>query len=138
MGYVFRHRRRVEFSETDMVGIVHFSNFFRYGEAAETAMYRELGISVTQGDITFPRVHAEFDYRRPLRFEEEFDVVVEVLEVRSRSIAYAIRVEKLSGEEAARGKLVVACVRRDPATGELTSVAVPERMVALLRTPSAI
>lgn len=138
MGYVFRHRRRVEFSETDMVGIVHFSNFFRYAEAAETAMYRELGISVTQGDITFPRVHAEFDFRKPLRFEEEFDVVVEVEEVRSRSLAYAFRVENLSGEACARGKLVVACVRKDPATGSLASVAVPARMAELMRTPAAI
>lgn len=138
MGYVFRHRRRVEFSETDMVGIVHFSNFFRYAEAAETAMYRALDISVTQGDITFPRVHAEFDFRKPLRFEEEFDVVVEVEEVRSRSLAYAFRVENLSGEECARGKIVVAAVRKDRETGALASVAVPERMAELLRTPAVI
>ena len=30
----FRTTRMVEFSETDMAGIVHFANFFRYMEAA--------------------------------------------------------------------------------------------------------
>ena len=32
MPYEFKAVRRVEFSETDMAGIVHFSNFFRYME----------------------------------------------------------------------------------------------------------
>ena len=35
-----RLQRRVEFSETDAAGIVHFSNFFRYMEGAEHAFLR--------------------------------------------------------------------------------------------------
>ena len=31
----FRTTRRVEFADTDMAGIVHFANFFRFMEAAE-------------------------------------------------------------------------------------------------------
>ena len=38
--------RTVEFSETDMAGIVHYSNFFRYMESAEHAFFRALGFSV--------------------------------------------------------------------------------------------
>ncbi|MDB6148705.1 MAG: thioesterase superfamily protein, partial [Chthoniobacter sp.] len=37
MPYEFKLLRRVEFAETDMAGIVHFSNFFRMMEAAEHA-----------------------------------------------------------------------------------------------------
>ena len=37
------YKRRVEFAETDMAGQVHFSNFFRYMEAAEHAFFRSLG-----------------------------------------------------------------------------------------------
>ena len=44
----FTVRRRVEFSETDMAGIVHYSNFFRYMETVEHAFYRSLGFSVVQ------------------------------------------------------------------------------------------
>ena len=33
--YQFRQTRRVQFAETDLAGIVHFSNFFRYMEEAE-------------------------------------------------------------------------------------------------------
>jgi hypothetical protein len=42
----FRATRRVEFNETDLAGIVHFSNFFRYMETVEGAFYRSFGQSV--------------------------------------------------------------------------------------------
>ena len=54
--------RRVEFSETDMVGIVHYSNFFRYMETAEHAFFRSIGYSIisnqTNPPVGWPRVHA--------------------------------------------------------------------------------
>ena len=83
MPYEFKAVRREEFSETDMAGIVHFSNFFRYMETAEHAFYRSLGFSVTLNDLEpplgFPRVHAACDYKKPLRFEEV--APVELLQV---------------------------------------------------------
>ena len=42
----YRVKRRVEFHETDSAGIVHFSNFFRYMEAAEVEFLNSLGLSV--------------------------------------------------------------------------------------------
>ena len=41
MPYEFKLTRQVEFSETDMAGIAHFTNFFRFMEAAEHAFFRE-------------------------------------------------------------------------------------------------
>ena len=35
MGSAFVMRRRVEFIDTDMAGIVHFATYFRYMETAE-------------------------------------------------------------------------------------------------------
>ena len=43
MSYEFQITRRVEFSETDMAGIMHFSNYFRFMETAEHAFFRSLG-----------------------------------------------------------------------------------------------
>ena len=80
MTYQFRQTRRVQFAETDLAGIVHFSNFYRYMEEAEHAFYRSLGFSVHDmprdapgSKVGWPRVHASADFRNPLRFEEEFD-----------------------------------------------------------------
>ena len=72
MAWQFIFKKRVEFCETDMAGIVHFSNFFRYMEMAEHAFIRSLGYSVhTEIDgcrYGWPRVRAECDYRQPIRF----------------------------------------------------------------------
>ena len=42
----FRTSRRVEFRDTDAAGIVHFSVFFTWMEAAEHELLRSLGLSV--------------------------------------------------------------------------------------------
>ena len=63
----YRLKRRVQFYETDMAGIVHFSWFFRYLEEAEHAMWREAGLSIAGGSgIGWPRVEASFEFHRPL------------------------------------------------------------------------
>jgi len=111
-------RRRVEFSETDMAGIVHFSRFFRYMETAEHAFFRSLGFSIVTriGDRSYgwPRVHAECDYHAPLAFEERFEVKLRVREIRSRSLIYDFVFTRLVDEEpadvVARGSLTAVCV----------------------------
>lgn len=128
----FKATRRVEFSETDMAGIVHFSNFFRYMETVEHAFWRSLGTSVvmTQFDppLGLPRVHAACDYKRPLRFEDTMEMHLRVIEKRARSLAFEIRFIRISpgpAEEVAAGKLVVVCVQKNP-DGTLQAVPLPE------------
>ncbi len=117
MPYEFKVVRRVEFSETDMAGIVHYANFFRYMETAEHAFFRSLGYSVVlrQFDppLGLPRVHAECDYLQPLRFEDEVEIHLLVSEKKSRSLSYFFRFRKLNAPhpvEVARGRLTVVCV----------------------------
>ena len=95
MSHTLVLRRRVQFYETDAAGIVHFSTFFRYMEEAEHALWRENGLSVFPAEPThgWPRVAASFDYKRPLRFEDEFEVHLRVEQVTTRSLRYACRVE---------------------------------------------
>ena len=111
----FRLRRRVQFYETDVAGIVHFSWFFRYMEEAEHALWRENGLSIFPAALThgWPRIAASFDFRRPLRFEDEFDVVIRVAEMKSRTIRYECALEK-DGTTLATGTMTIACVRKQP------------------------
>lgn len=116
----FTVRRRVEFVDTDMAGIVHFSKFFLWMEQAEHAMLRSVGIEV-EGEIEgvaygWPRVHAQADYVSPLRFGDEFDVNVVVERLGNTSVSYRHEFsrEASDGEVVlARGKITAACVRRD-------------------------
>lgn len=144
MPFEFKLRRRVEFSETDAAGIVHFSNFFRFMEAAEHAFIRSLGFSVKLDELDpplgFPRVHADCDYRAPLRFEEEFEVHLLVREQRARSLSYRFRFRKVTaggpGEEVALGNLTVVCVAHQ-ADGDLRATRIPEALAAQIQEAPA-
>src|SRR5262245_32343676 len=117
MPYEFKATRRVEFSDTDMAGIMHFANFFRFMETAEHGFYRSLGFSVVMPDtdprLGWPRVHAECDYKRPLRFEDLVEIHLLVSEKKSKALTLAFRFRKLEGStalEVARGALTIVCV----------------------------
>src|SRR5262249_38700201 len=116
MAYQYTIVREVEFHHTDMAGIVHFSNFYRFMEAAEHAFFRSLGFSIHSTDPTlptWPRVHAACDFSYPLRFEDSVEIQLLVREKRAKSLVYSFIFRKVSGEpqrEVARGTLVVACV----------------------------
>src|SRR3954463_15010644 len=90
---MFHVQRVIEFSDTDMAGIVHFANFFRYMEAAEHAYLRACGLSVftTWGGetITFPRVSASCDFTQSARFQDVLDIEVAVERVGRTSVRYA-------------------------------------------------
>ena len=109
----FVYRRRVQFPETDASGIVHFTNFFKYVEEAEHAMWRAAGVSINTRDrgIGWPRVAASFEFRKPLRFEDEFDVHIRVAARTRKTIRYAAVLTK-DGEVHAEGSLTIICVRR--------------------------
>lgn len=114
MPFEHRLKRRVQFYETDMAGIVHFSCYFRYLEEAEHAMWREAGLSIADGaGIGWPRIAASFEYLRPLKFDDEFEVRLRVVGKDARTIRYEGVIT--SGEtRIATGTLVVKCVTNRP------------------------
>ncbi|MEM6910045.1 MAG: acyl-CoA thioesterase [Verrucomicrobiota bacterium] len=134
MGSEFSYQRRVAFSETDMAGIVHFAEIFRYMEEAEHAFYRSLGFSVhpkKEGrfdeSVGWPRVKASAEYRRPLEFEEVVTVELRVSQVGSKSLDHRFLLRKETGEVAAKGALKVVCVRRQP-DGPMKAVSIPDEI----------
>jgi YbgC/YbaW family acyl-CoA thioester hydrolase len=140
MPYEFKLTRRVEFAETDMAGIVHFSNFFRMMESTEHAFFRSLGFTIHGHDAGtttgWPRVSASCDYRAPLRFEEEVEIHLLVAEVRSRSIRYQFIFRKTAdGTEVARGQIAAVCATVEKTTGKLVPVLIPETIRAAI-TPA--
>ncbi|HLK64925.1 MAG TPA: thioesterase family protein [Bryobacteraceae bacterium] len=130
MSYEHTVVREVEWHHTDMAGIVHFSTFFYFMEAAEHAFFRSLGLSIHTTEpetVGWPRVHVECDFRYPLRFEDSVEVRLLVREKRSKTLAYTFIFRKLNGDgprEVARGALTVACVKRDE-NGTMRAVPIP-------------
>jgi len=131
MAYDLKIRRRVEFSETDMAGIVHYSNFFRYMEVAEHEFFRSLGFSVVTRQVDppvgWPRVQARCDYFQPLRFEDEIEIHMFVTEKKSKALSYLFKFRKLNANpqiEVARGSLTVVCVTHQH--GKMSATSIPK------------
>jgi len=140
MPYEFHYRRHVEFAETDMAGIMHFSNYFRFMESAEHAFFRSMGLVVfeprTADSIAWPRVHVACTYRRAVNFGDTLDIHVIVLEKRRGSfrLGYVMR---RGDEDVAYGTARVASAQFQD--GRLRSIPMPAEVDAMLEeAPEAL
>ena len=108
----FSITRRVEFSETDLAGIMHFTNFYRWMESAEHAFLRERGIESHDGEIGWPRVNASADFKKPIKFGDLVRVRVSVSEVRTRSVCYSFEFFVNDDDTVrATGEMISVCVK---------------------------
>ena len=126
MSTEFTTTRRVQFAETDMAGIVHFSHFFRYMEECEHAFFRSVGLSVAMqyegSHIGWPRVAASCDFSGPVRFEDEVELRLRVVKVGDKSFGYEVEF-LVAGRRVALGKTTsVCCELRD---GAMKAIPIP-------------
>jgi YbgC/YbaW family acyl-CoA thioester hydrolase len=107
--------RRVEFGDTDMAGIMHFSNFFRFMDVAETDFLRTRGLNVSWfADGVkwgFPRVSASCDYQKPAKFQDVLTVAVAVEKVGKKSVSYRFEFSNQRGEALAIGRITAVFCR---------------------------
>lgn len=123
----FLTHRKVEFADTDVSGLVHFSRLFVFMETAEHQFLRSLGTEVhTEHEghaIGWPRVSAACEYLAPIRLGDELEIAVEVKRKGTKSLTYGFTLTNL-GRAVARGEITaVCCVLDDPAG--LRSIPVP-------------
>jgi YbgC/YbaW family acyl-CoA thioester hydrolase len=136
MAHEFRLRRQIEFVETDMAGIVHFSNYFRFMEAAEHAFFRSLGLYLhheqdgrMQG---WARVGASCQYEAPLRYRDEVEIHLRVREKTRSTLGYDFSFSRLgpegrAGTAVARGALTVVFVQ-GTGGGQFSAARMPEEV----------
>ena len=119
----------MNFYELDSAGIVHFSTFFRYMEEAEHALWRAAGLSIAprESPVGFPRVAAGFEYHRPLRFEDEFDVRIRIVGMSAKTIRYVCELTH-DGQRVATGTQTVVCVGTEGTP--LKSIPIPPEIAA--------
>ena len=107
-----RTRRKVEFADTDMGGIVHFSRFFVFMESAEHELLEAAGTAVHfehEGELLgWPRRSASCDFRSPARLGDVLDIHVRVERKGASSMTYGFTFT--CGERlVARGRLASVC-----------------------------
>jgi len=125
-------KRRVEFSDTDLGGIVHFSRFFIFMETAEDQFLRALDASFTfeidgrRGG--WPKVAASCEYLSPARYGDELEIQIRVLKISRSTITYGFEVRR-DAEVLARAQSTSVCVMKDP-SGSMASIPIPAQLAA--------
>ena len=74
-----QYRRKVNYYETDMMGMVHHSNYIRWMEEARIDYMDQLGFSYAQMEadgIYSPVISVACEYKHPCTFGEEITVSV--------------------------------------------------------------
>jgi len=102
----FRHDLRVRYNECDPQGVVFNANYLTYFDLTMTELWRELGGYQAMVDAGVDMVVAEARilYRSPLRFDEEFEGLVEIGRLGGTSMSAEILLAR-DGEPVAEGEL---------------------------------
>lgn len=128
MPYEFRTKRKIEFSDTDMAGIAHFSRFFVFMETAEHEFLRSLGTSVAtewEGNkIGWPRLSASCEYLNPVKFEDTLDIHLTVSRKGGKSMTYEFVFTK-DNLEIACGQMRTACCTCNPGE-KMKAIPIPD------------
>lgn len=129
----FTMRRRVQFAETDMAGVLHFSNYFRYMEEIEHAFWRSLDLTVYLRDsdpyLSWPRVATNCEYLAPIHFEDEVDLTLRVTGLGEKSLSYEVEFLR-GGKRCATGRVTAVCCVTKPGSFAPTPIptAIRERL----------
>ena len=129
----FKHSFRVRWVDTDIAGVMHYSNFLRYFEACEEEFYRSLGITLSairdRYRIMLPRIEAHCEYKAACRFDDEFEVSMRVRDVGEKTITYDFQLLRTEdGKLAAEGYLKCIAVNL-----EWKAVPLPDEFSKMIR-----
>jgi 4-hydroxybenzoyl-CoA thioesterase/acyl-CoA thioester hydrolase len=123
----FRTRRKIEFADTDMEGIVHFSRFMIFMETAEHEFLEAIGTSVAldlgEQRLGWPRVRVSCEYASPARFGDLLDIRLQVLRKGVKSMTYRFDFD-IDGRHVATGEVTSACCELN-ADGGIRAIPIP-------------
>ena len=100
---VFSFETPVRWVDTDALRVVHYSNYFRYVEAAEEELYRSLGFTFKDLNekykIAIPRVEAFCQYKAAARFGDTLTVILRLGEKTEKTMRYDFEIERKADSE---------------------------------------
>ncbi|MGA7396312.1 MAG: thioesterase family protein [Solirubrobacterales bacterium] len=109
------HRLRVRYNECDPLGVVFNANYLLYADIAINELWREhVGgyESMMESGLDLAVVEANLRYFKPLRFDEEVDLVSTVTHIGNKSMVTEVAM-KLGDDEVATASLTHVCVTSD-------------------------
>lgn len=111
--YSYEVKLRVQYYETDQMGVVHHSNYIRYYETARTELMRSLGVSyhdMEASGIMMPIISASSKYIQPALYDEEITVKAIVKELPTSRIRFFYEIYNQTGKLINEGETLLAFV----------------------------
>jgi acyl-CoA thioester hydrolase len=132
----FRHPMRVRYSEVDFQGIVYVAHYVTYFDHGIHEFFRALPYDYTAVRTTtgtdFHTVKTLVEYRRPLRFDERFEVEVRPGRIGRSSLTFPLAA-LAAGEDEPRATGEMVWVHADQTT--MRAAPLPAALLALLPRP---
>lgn len=110
------HSFRVQYAETDKMGIVHHSNYVRYYEAARWELFRSLGISyqsVEKAGYMLPVIHMTFRFIKTAHYDELLTVRTRLTASKGARLWFTYKLYNEQLELINEGETELAFVRSD-------------------------
>ncbi|RMG60961.1 MAG: hypothetical protein D6713_01455 [Deltaproteobacteria bacterium] len=133
---IFRYRRRVRFGETDPFGVLYFASMLNYFKEAADEFIRHRGEDPEkiyrnqEKGFGFPVVRVDADYIRPVRYDEELEIEVEVESVRRRAVTLRFNVTR-EGTFVATGTMSFVSI----SSSSWKSIPLPEEIRRIFAPP---
>ena len=133
---MFSYATPVRFADVDHAGIVYYPRFFHYFHLAFEELWRaKIGPQaysqiIDRDRVGFPAVHAECDFKAPLKFGDTAAIEVTIPRLGTKSITFRYRVFRAEDRVlCAEGQVICAVVD----LSRFAAVAIPEHVTAMLR-----
>lgn len=100
------YKHKVQYYETDQMGIVHHSNYIRWMEEARTDFLSQIGwnyAKLEKDGIFSPVTSVSCKYTHPATFEEEISIAVNVLEFKGVRFVLEYHMTNSKGESVCKG-----------------------------------
>ena len=107
---------RVRYCETDQMGVVHHSNYFRYFEVARIEHFRAWGFSykvLEDSGIFLMMMDAQCKFRSPALFDEVILVETRLERVTRYRMIHQYSMKNSEGKRIASGKTSLGSVNRE-------------------------
>lgn len=77
-----KYCRKINYYETDQMGIVHHSNYIRFFEEARLDLMEQIGLSyveMEENGLIIPVLSVDCSYKKPLHFGDEIEILSSIV-----------------------------------------------------------
>ncbi len=112
----YKYHFKVRYKDVDQMGVMYYSRYYEYYEAARTDMMRDLGLTYKELEadgIMMPVVHSESDYMAGPGFDDHLTCITEVREIHKNrmEIFYTVVADDAPNKVINMGKTIHAFVK---------------------------